>query len=43
MFSMVYIVDIYFEHDLLKRHFKEKTDIEKDLVSNRFFLKKEKK
>ena len=29
--------DIYFEHDVLKRHFTEKTDIEKDLVSNWFF------
>lgn len=34
--------DVYFEHDLLRRHFKEKTDIEKDLISNGFFLKKKK-
>ena len=36
-------VMVFFEHDLLKQHFKEKTDIEKYLVSNGTFLKKKKK
>ena len=31
--------DIYFEHDLLRQHFKEKTDIETYLVSNGFSKK----
>ena len=32
--------NIYFEQGVLKQHFKKKTDIEKNLVSNGFFKKK---